>query len=132
MTITLPPITKHWRRTKAYRLWKIYVIRRDGVCKCCGDRQTREAHHIRSAKYHPLLRFTVSNGVTLCKFCHMFIHTKIAKSYRHKVTEVHLKALMSISSEMTVLRKARERAQARVESGDFDEDEIDLSFLNND
>jgi len=127
---TVKEVVKHWRKTKAYRLWKAYVIRRDGKCMCCGDRKGRHAHHIRSAKYYPALKFTVSNGITLCKFCHMFVHTKIASSYRHTVTETHLKALLSISPELKTLRKARERAKDRVETLDFDDLEIDLSFLN--
>jgi hypothetical protein len=62
--------------------WKNSVKRRDkftcqmcGVsglveCKCCGSKPTLHAHHIKSWKDHPELRFDVSNGITLCDKCH--------------------------------------------------------------
>ena len=108
-------VTQHWRKSRLYRIWKMLVIRRDKKCRCCGDRKGRHAHHIKSAAYYPELRFVVSNGITLCDFCHMFIHTKIAPSYRHKATEQHLNALMGMKRQMIALRRARKRALKKIE-----------------
>lgn len=62
--------------------WKNSVRRRDqfkcqmcGIdglveCKCCGTKPTLHAHHIKSWKDNPELRFDIDNGVTLCEKCH--------------------------------------------------------------
>ena len=42
-----------WRRSRAYRIWRIAVIRRDKVCVVCQSRQHRHAHHIDSASILP-------------------------------------------------------------------------------
>lgn len=77
----------NWRHTKAYRLWRIFVIRRDKVCQVCGTRKGRQAHHKNSGKYFPLERFDVKNGVTLCKGCHTNFHTNFKRSFREKCTK---------------------------------------------
>lgn len=85
-----------WRDSKEYRQWRVSVIRRDGVCQCCGTIKDRHAHHIRHATYHPDLRFSVPNGVTLCNGCHSILHNKFAGSYRAKCDDTHLVKLYAV------------------------------------
>jgi len=63
------------RNGRKYAEWKARVNVRDNfICQNCG-KPGNEAHHIKSWKDHPKLRFEVSNGETLCLDCH--------KKYRH-------------------------------------------------
>lgn len=57
--------------------WSQRVINRDkATCRTCGARGVElHAHHIRSYKDHPELRFDVSNGITLCAPCHWAVHS---------------------------------------------------------
>lgn len=56
----------------AYKNWRIKVFERDGfMCQNCnqiGGYLT--AHHIKSFRFYPELRFVLDNGITLCKECH--------------------------------------------------------------
>lgn len=62
------------RTSYEYRAWRVAVLERDGwQCRKCGASKrgrTLHAHHIRSFKDHPELRFSVDNGLTLCASCH--------------------------------------------------------------
>ena len=75
-----------WRKTKEYRQWKVRVIRRDRTCVICDSHEHRHAHHIEDGSNHPEHRFDESNGVTLCKDCHMQFHCNYKHSYRQKCT----------------------------------------------
>jgi len=75
-----------WRTSKEYRAWRVSVIRRDGCCVICGSLTKREAHHINHSTYFPDLRFSVENGVTLCRNCHSQFHTNFMQSFRAKCT----------------------------------------------
>ena len=75
-----------WRRTKEYRVWRISVLRRDVCCVICGNLTHREAHHLNHATYFPDLRFSVDNGVTLCRQCHTQFHTNFLSSFKVKCT----------------------------------------------
>ncbi|HEX9437374.1 MAG TPA: HNH endonuclease [Candidatus Limnocylindria bacterium] len=77
-----------WERFKRpeYLAWRNAVLARDGYrCQDCG-RQCRKhekglaAHHIKSFADHPVLRYDVDNGVTLCRDCHNARHGKIRKT----------------------------------------------------
>lgn len=54
-----------------YKAWRLAVKRRDKFkCKKCGSRKKLAAHHIKKWADHPLLRYDVNNGITLCRKCH--------------------------------------------------------------
>lgn len=56
--------------------WHRRVFERDDyTCQiCCKRGGNLEAHHIYSWATHKKLRYTTSNGVTLCKSCHKEFH----------------------------------------------------------
>jgi predicted restriction endonuclease len=76
-----------WRTSREYRIWKVAVIRRDKVCQLCGSTQSRNAHHIEDASYHPESRFDPENGVCLCRSCHVAFHCDFKRSFREKCTK---------------------------------------------
>ena len=69
-----------------YRRWKAAVLARDGfrcaecgieqgyVCPDCRHRVILHAHHIVPFSENPGIRFTLDNGITLCKPCHEKAH----------------------------------------------------------
>src|SRR3990167_2560215 len=61
------------RRSKAWQTWRQQVFERDSyTCQGCGKRGGYlEPHHIKPFAYFPNLRFEISNGLTLCRPCHM-------------------------------------------------------------
>jgi len=78
---------KNWkekiRKSFEYKHWRKQVFERDNyTCQKCGCRNGNgktvylEAHHIKSFKNYPDLRFDVNNGQTLCKKCHKIINKK--------------------------------------------------------
>ena len=59
------------RNSTEMKEWKIAVFKRDShTCQRCGNKNYNEAHHIKCFSKYPEYRFDVSNGITLCKFCH--------------------------------------------------------------
>ena len=62
----------------AVRNWREKVFIRDGyTCKKCNKKGSKiNAHHIKSWAKYPEFRFDVNNGLTLCKKCHIEVHTK--------------------------------------------------------
>lgn len=88
---------KYWgnsRGTKKNGLWKTAVKERD-LYKCvkCGTTEKLTVHHIKSWKEYPDLRFEISNGLTLCVYCHgkeegplnanNGLHTRFKKGHKH-------------------------------------------------
>lgn len=58
-------------------LWSLSVIKRDkNICQCCGISKFLEAHHLIKPSIDETLLFNISNGVTLCKKCHVAFHTQ--------------------------------------------------------
>jgi hypothetical protein len=66
------------RRGKQYKEWRDFVYQRDRFrCQICGkhcERVDIVAHHINGFSTYPSLRFTVANGTTLCRRCHIKLH----------------------------------------------------------
>lgn len=65
-----------YRGTKEYKEWRLSVFERDDYmcqeCKWHGG--TLNAHHIKTFKDYPKLRYKLSNGTTLCYKCHKKLH----------------------------------------------------------
>lgn len=67
--------TARERRSYKAKMWRNAVKARDGhKCVDCGSTNRLHAHHIRSWKDAPELRFELSNGKTLCVICHQKTH----------------------------------------------------------
>jgi hypothetical protein len=60
------------RSSIKYKIWRDKVFKRDNyTCQMCGKRGGKlQAHHKFLFSKFPRLRFTISNGITLCKNCH--------------------------------------------------------------
>lgn len=66
------------RKTIEYKQWRDKVFKRDKyTCQHCGKRGRLNAHHIKSYKDYPKLRTKLSNGITLCKQCHIEEHKRL-------------------------------------------------------
>lgn len=70
------PEIKNIRNSKMIKAWRKLVFARDyWECQGCGHHGgVLHAHHIKSFKEYPELRFELSNGVTLCELCHKQVH----------------------------------------------------------
>lgn len=73
---------KRLRSSAKWSKWRKSVFTRDDfTCQNCfvksgkGHAVFLEPHHIKPFAFYPRLRFTVSNGVTLCEKCHRNIHS---------------------------------------------------------
>jgi len=71
-------VTKYQRERTSYKAkkWSLDVRSRDGnACVDCGASDVLlHAHHIKSFKEFPELRYDLSNGVTVCPSCHQARH----------------------------------------------------------
>jgi len=74
------------RHTPRYNRWRKAVYGRDEYrCRHCGAKKDLHAHHIKSFAKYPKLRYTVSNGITVCQKCHSAIHDRnVPTPKRHK------------------------------------------------
>lgn len=60
-----------------YKQWRKMVYERDQYkCVKYGSKNKLNAHHIKSWKYYPDLRYNINNGITLCEKCHIEVHKK--------------------------------------------------------
>jgi hypothetical protein len=65
------------RKTDKYKKWRMRIFTRDNfACAICEQRGAiyLEAHHIENYYKYPKLRFSIHNGITLCRSCHRFFH----------------------------------------------------------
>lgn len=72
------PKNREDRNCYEYQDWRFSVYKRDGfTCQVCGQvRGDILAHHILGFAKYPKLRFEQSNGVTMCRTCHIEFHSK--------------------------------------------------------
>lgn len=55
-----------------YKVWRASVFKRDNwTCAICNSTSEIQAHHIKGWEAYPELRYEQTNGVTLCKPCHL-------------------------------------------------------------
>jgi len=72
------------RNMPEYLEWRKAVYSRDAfTCKECGSKKRLNAHHIKPWHAHRDLRFTVSNGITLCGDCHAKKHPHLNFTKKH-------------------------------------------------
>lgn len=66
------------RQTSEYRDWRKKVYENDNyTCQCCGERGGKlNAHHLYNYSSNKELRIEATNGVTVCKECHVEFHSK--------------------------------------------------------
>lgn len=65
------------RDSSQYKIWRKNVYMRDNYqCVKCGSKIKLNAHHIKSWKDYPELRYDLNNGITLCEKCHIEHHKK--------------------------------------------------------
>lgn len=71
--------SQEMRGSQQYKDWRNSVFKRDTyTCQRCGKRGSDlQAHHIKTFANYPDLRFTVSNGITLCIDCHKAVHKEM-------------------------------------------------------
>lgn len=69
------------RHSLPTQLWREASFERDDyTCQKCDKRGIfLEVHHILNFAEYPDLRFVVSNGITLCKECHIKFHNKYGR-----------------------------------------------------
>ena len=66
---------KHNRESPHYKEWRMAVFKRDQFqCQKCGTKGDLQAHHIKPWKDCKRERYDVSNGITLCRKCHLEAH----------------------------------------------------------
>ena len=70
---------KHYKTER----WREAVFERDGyTCQKCGQiGWDLNAHHIFPYKDFPNRRLDVTNGITLCEFCHKWFHWEYGSHY---------------------------------------------------
>lgn len=69
------------RKTIEYKRWRMNVFQRDNfTCQICGQVGGElNAHHIKPFAKYPEERLSLSNGITLCKQCHVQLHREMRK-----------------------------------------------------
>ena len=69
------------RSESGYGKWRTSCLKRDNYkCQMCGSTENIHVHHIKPYKDFPELRTKVSNGISLCKKCHMEVHRSMRES----------------------------------------------------
>lgn len=68
-----------------YKVWRKKVLDKcNSKCVTCGSHKKLHAHHIKSWRNFPELRFSVENGEVLCFECHVKEHPFMVKYYNEK------------------------------------------------
>jgi hypothetical protein len=90
------------RHSAASRRWSREVRSRDGfICqKCFSVKGKLHAHHIKSWKDNEVLRFDVSNGITLCIPCHKLEHKDDIYNAWNKGKEMSEESKVKLSNSL--------------------------------
>ena len=64
------------RDSKQYNRYREKVLKRDGVCQCCGKSEDLEVHHPMPFNQYNSLGADTNNGIVLCKECHSKYHSE--------------------------------------------------------
>lgn len=75
------------RKNKEYKQWRLDVYKKDNyTCQICKNKsKDLHAHHLESFCSNVNLRYEKSNGVTLCKKCHIDFHREYGISNNTKL-----------------------------------------------
>lgn len=66
------------RHSLEYVAWRNEVYKKDGwTCRICGSKKKIVAHHLKLFSEFPELRFSVDNGIVLCRSCHLKVHKNL-------------------------------------------------------
>lgn len=110
------PDARRRNRGGSHHKWVNAVIGRDAAtCQHCGVTEVEmHAHHIKSYKDHPELRFDVSNGITLCFRCHWAVHTALNENAVNSVNTLtdHAEGNTEPSSQRKLLEGVTTRGRA--------------------
>ena len=74
------------RTSSAVATAKKNVKKRDKVCKCCGEYENLEVHHIFPVANYKDLAADENNMVTLCKSCHARYHNRYDLNASNPIT----------------------------------------------
>ena len=79
-------LEKRPRESIEYKIWRKLVFEKDNyTCQVCLQKGGKLiAHHIKSWKYYPELRFDLNNGQTLCIKDHTKTHNYGIKNFWNK------------------------------------------------
>lgn len=80
-------LEKSRRSLNFHRFRKAVKERDNNMCVICGAEKDLVVHHLENFKNNELLRYEVSNGVTLCRACHVEFHTVFLGGYHIPCTE---------------------------------------------
>lgn len=74
------------RKSLEYKIWRKEVYKKDNwTCRLCGHKgRGIVAHHLKLFADFPELRFSVDNGIVLCRKCHLEVHRKICNGIRNQ------------------------------------------------
>jgi len=66
------------RKRRNFRIWREAIFKRDNFScqKCKASGGYLHPHHINNFAEYIDLRFSIDNGITLCKKCHLEFHKK--------------------------------------------------------
>jgi endogenous inhibitor of DNA gyrase (YacG/DUF329 family) len=81
------------KRTNKSKLksWSRLILQRDIVCQKCEGTECLQAHHIKPYRDNIDLRFDMTNGILLCKYCHAKEHENDKVSVKHLILNNNVK-----------------------------------------
>ena len=79
-------VSQQWRYTPEALNWRYKIYEKyNYTCQICYKTHCKiHAHHIKSAKLYPELRYDINNGQCLCENCHKIIHKTHDQLQSHK------------------------------------------------